>query len=123
MVLQRQPYTFIDRVLKARQLRPLQRLTAHGHLAEVREKALAKIIGDVAQISSAVSDLLEHERKIFNRLITYQNDFDVSDHGIKHKAWEDIEEIRVIANVIGLAVVISVHFSKGDRAYAWILVL
>lgn len=126
MVPQRQAYIFIDRVLRARQLRPLQRLMAvpHGHLAEVREKALEKIISDAAQISSAVSDLpLEHERKIFNRLITYQNDFDVSDHGIKLKAWEHIEEIRVIANVLGLAVVISVHVSKGDRKYAWRVVL
>jgi hypothetical protein len=108
MVSQHSPLTFLDRMMKASHLRPLKRV-ADGpdhHLSKIKnhykEEALK---GSKDSQSLAKGSLLQSLR----------SDAPITDHEAEGIAAERLEEERVIANVIGLAVVISVHFSTGDR--------
>ena len=128
MVLQHHADTFIDRMLKlkARQLAPLKHLTTanNDHLAELEKKALKNVFGEAAQFWTVVKRHFEGKATalgILRGLSAIKKDVDISDRGIQHKAWQDFQESWVVANVMGLAVVISVHFSKGDWKYDGLL--
>ena len=60
-------------------------------------------------------DLSEITKRYRKEAKENKNSQSISDHEADGIAAERLEEERVIANVIGLAVVISVHFSTGDR--------
>ena len=95
-------------MMKASHLRPLKRVAdEHGHLSEIKRRYKEAMTENKDSQSLAKGSL-------FQSLRSYAQ---ITDHEADGIAAERLEEERVIANVIGLAVVISVHFSTGDRKH------
>lgn len=88
MIPQYPAFTFLDRMVKACNIRPLNRLD-----------------GPFDQFRQTVAKEMERMQR------------QASEHEIDEYAKKKVEERRVIANVIWLAVVISVHLSKGEKKY------
>ena len=111
MLSQHSPLTFLDRMMKASHLRPLKRVTdgPNHHLSEIKKRYKREAL-DRNNDSQSLA-----KGSLFQSL---RSDYvPISNHEADCIAAERLEEERVIANVIGLAVVISVHFSTGDRKH------
>ena len=95
--------------MKASHLRPLKRVAdEHGHLSEIKDRYKEEAMTENKDSQSLAKGSL------FQSL---RSDPQITDHEADGIAAKRLEEERVIANVIGLAVVISVHFSTGDRKH------
>ena len=81
--------------MKTSQIKPLKGLSDSGHLLDAKKRYKDDAIGEV--ISRGSETLDDHELEVIAR--------------------QRLEEQRVIANIIGLSMVISVNFSKGDDKY------
>ena len=85
------PHTFLVRMVKTGHINPLKWLPdGHNHLSEIKSRYKQEYLRD--------------SRYCFNR-------------EAESIAVQRLEEERVIANVIGLTVIICVHFSKGDENF------
>jgi hypothetical protein len=90
--------------MKASQIRPLKRLADTGHLLDAKKR-----YKEDALVSRGSGTLDQGTlRAAFETL---------DDHDAEMIARQRLEEQRVIANIIGLSMAISVNFSKGDEKY------
>ena len=104
------PHTFLARMKKASHINPLKRV-ADGpdhHHSEVKKRYKEEAMTENKDSQSLAKG------SFFQSL---HSDQQITDHEADGIAAKRLEEERVIANVIGLAVVISVHFSTGDRKH------
>lgn len=94
----RSPHTILVRMTKASHINPLKPLVdGHDHLSEVKNRYQQE----------ALKDSKNQE----------QDDILISDREADRSAAQKLEEERVMANVIGLTLLICVHFSKGDKKF------
>ncbi|KAF8630033.1 hypothetical protein AX15_003144 [Amanita polypyramis BW_CC] len=110
---QHSAHTFLDRMVKAATIRPLKHLADHSsHLLKLKE-TLEDDAKEEAKVNGGRT-LFERMRKegIVSALIHFVGNAHPSDVEIEHVARQKLEEQRVLANVIGLAAVVSVYFSK-----------
>jgi hypothetical protein len=116
MLPQHSALTFLDRMVKASHIRPLKRLK-NGHLSEIKECYKQQALNKNASNNTEPKTFAKRVREegLFKALLP--DDAQISEREAEDIAAERLEEERVIANVIGLAVVISVHFSKGDKIF------
>ena len=91
--------------MKASYFRPLKWLPdgPDHHLSEIKRRYKVEAMTDSQSLANG---------SLFQSL---RSNAQITDHEADDIATERLEEERVIANVIGLAVVISVDFSTGDR--------
>ena len=115
MLPQHSALTFLDRMMKASQIKPLKRLADSGHLKDAKEKCKEEVKREVKEKNAR--KLVERVIKEGYRRALFRRDEGLNDHDAEEIARQRLEEQRVIANVIGLAIVICVHFSKGDGKY------
>ena len=113
MLPQHSALTFLDRMMRASQVQPLKRLTDSEHLLNANEKCIEEVKREVDE---------KNARNFIERVMkegcgAFRWNKVLEDHEAEERARQRLEERRVIANVIGLAMVISVHFSKGDWKY------
>ncbi|KAK2467669.1 hypothetical protein APHAL10511_000524 [Amanita phalloides] len=104
--------TFLDRMMKAAHIRPLKRLMEIEHLPYLKKRYEEEARKELeAEQSRTLVERMRMEG-IIKGLISLVGDGQLTDADIEDNARHKLEEQRVVANVIGLAMVISVHFSK-----------
>ena len=113
MLPQHSALTFLDRMMKASQIKPLKRLADSGHLKDAKKKCKEEVKREVDERNAR--KLVERVIKEGYRSALFHRDEKLADQDAEEIARQRLEEQRVVANVIGLAIVICVHFSKGDR--------
>ncbi|KAF8335122.1 heme peroxidase [Amanita rubescens] len=97
------PFTFQDRMKKASNIKPLKRLTVSGH----------HLFGAKKEINAKEESLSFFKRAWKGLEALFANPPDMTrEHHAEHIANEELKKQRVIANVLALAIVMCVHFSK-----------
>jgi len=100
--------------MKASEIKPLKRLADSGHLKDAKEKCKEELKREVEEKNAL--KLVDRVFKEGYRALFHRDEV-LEDQDAEEIARQRLEEQRVVANVIGLAIVICVHFSKGDGKY------
>ena len=112
MLPQHSPLMFLGRMMKSSHIRPLKQLRGGlgRHLSGIKERYEQEAREEIERKASQTFAQRVREEGLFKSL--FSNDAQtLSD--VDNIVAQRLEEEWVIANVIGLAIVISVHFSKG----------
>jgi hypothetical protein len=107
-------FAFLDRMVKTSHLRPLKRLGdgPDHQLSELKQRYKQKALDEIK--SKEPQTFAQRTAGLFKSFFSRAS---ISVRDPDDIAAQILEEDRVIANVLGLAVVISVNFSKGDGQF------
>ena len=137
LVPQHSGFTFLDRMTKASQFKSLRELENSflfnsdrkvfenntTHLSDLRKRCKKEALKELRAVKSMT--FVERIRKEgpLKSLMHFFEVTEFSGYELQEIADRKFEEQRVIANVIGLGIMITVHFSKGNRKCDKIFVL
>jgi hypothetical protein len=118
-------FSFLDSMIKASQIKPLRQLTRNTNdileIKEIKERCKKEAEKELkagkeltADKSTTLAERIRKEGLLKSLMPSFFEDTEFSGYEVEESANQKLEEQRVIANVIGLAVILTMHFSKGD---------
>lgn len=113
----RTPFTFLDRLKKASHIKPLKRLADCGHLSHAKETYEKDIETELDAKEESLTFFKRAWKKSSLKALFTNPPHMSREHHAKYAANQRLEKQRVVANVLALAIVISVHLPKGNATF------
>ena len=137
LVPQHSGFTFLDRMIKASQLKSLRELENSflsnlerkafenntTHLSDLGKRCKKEALKELRAVNMTFAERIRKDGLLKSLMHHFFEVRQFSGYELQEIADQKFEEQRVIANVMGLGIMMIVHFSKGDRKCDKIFVL